>query len=286
MAKLISDFFCVAESGSTIDDREIKPQWLLDAAQDYNADFYAARIWFEHIRYFGAMGDVFAVKAEKDEETGIVRLFNRIIPSTELIELKQRGRLLYSSVEVKDKLKRTGKGYQIGLGVTDSPASFSTDRMEFATKHLEEGALFTAAMEVPDLEFSKQRNIFDFFRKPEESHSKNQQPNKPEENHSQDDIEMNKEEFNSAFDTKMNELLGKQETVFTTVLETQRSSFKEEMESAIKPLKEKLEQQETQLNEFKTQQQEIIELAKKPGGDGDDRDPHTGGDGDDHTFSC
>lgn len=281
MAKLISDFFCVAQSGSTIDGREIKPSWLLDSAKDYNADFYAARIWFEHIRYFGAMGDVFAVKAEQDEKTGIVRLFNRIIPSPELIELKRNNRALYSSIEISPKLENTGRAYQRGLGVTDSPASFATDRVEFAIKHLEQDTLFTASIEVDDVEFTTERSIFDFMRRG----SKNtpEQPQKPDqftqENdpHTEDDIDMDKAEFNEAFDSKMAELL-----------EAQKAQFTEQFESSLKPLQEKLEQQETQLNEFKEQQQEIIELAKQPGGkkpEGD-RDEHTGGSDDEPQFSC
>lgn len=38
-------WFCVATAGPTVDGREIKEQWLTEAAETYNAAEYTAMIW-------------------------------------------------------------------------------------------------------------------------------------------------------------------------------------------------------------------------------------------------
>lgn len=282
MAKLISDFFCVAMSGKTIDGRDINPEWLLQAAKEYNPELYASRIWFEHIRYFGAFGDIVAVRAEKADD-GVIKIYNRISPSPELINMKRNGQALYSSIEIIPKLARTGKAYQIGLGVTDSPASFGTDRMEFSVRHLEKDSLFTASMEVPDLDFQTERTLFDFGRlfgrKPPATESNETDPSPPTDPRETDDMTL--EELNAALDKKLGEQHDKLKTEFATQLETK-------LEAATKPLVEKLTAQDEELKSLKEKQDKVIELATPPAGDGrqaGDRDSHNGGDSDKKKFT-
>ena len=303
MSKLISDFFCVATSGATIDGREIQSEWLTGAAKAYNADFYAARIWFEHIRYFGAMGDVFAVKAEKGED-GLIRLYNRIVPSPQLVSMKRNGQALYSSIEVAPSLKATGKPYQVGLAVTDSPASFGTDRLEFAIKHLEADSVFSASMEIDDLDFSKERTIFDMarslFAKGSEVdatdatmdeivfHPATPPPATPDNTFSvanptpqtpSEDIDMTKDDlkqlFNEVLDEKLAALTAEQKTAFST-----------QLSEAVNPLKEQLEAQQEHLTELKDKQDEVIELATPPVGSNPNEPHHAGGDPEIKKFSC
>ncbi|WP_287601203.1 GPO family capsid scaffolding protein [Thiothrix sp.] len=282
MAKLISDFFCVAMSGKTIDGRDISPEWLLQAAKEYNPELYASRIWFEHIRYFGAFGDIVAVRAEK-ADNGVIKIYNRISPSPELINMKRNGQALYSSIEIIPKLERTGKAYQIGLGVTDSPASFGTDRMEFSAnsqRHLEKDSLFTASMEVPDLDFQTERTLFDFGRffgkKPpaetKVNESNETDPHPPTDPQETDDMTL--EELNAALDKKLGEQHDKLKNEFASQLETK-------LEAATKPLVEKLTAQDDELKSLKEKQDKVIELATPPNGNQhQDHPPHGGGDPD------
>lgn len=272
MAKLISDFFCVAMSGKTIDGREINPEWLLQAAKEYDQQLYASRIWFEHIRWFGAFGDIVAVKAEKDEN-GIIRIYNRISPSPELVNMKRNGQALYSSIEIIPKLERTGKAYQIGLGVTDSPASFGTDRMDFSVRHLEKDSIFTASMEVPDLDFQTERTFFDFGRLFNKKNLTAPETNLPTDS----PIEVNDmtpEEYKAA----AAEVFKQQKTEMAEL-------FTEKLEAATKPLAEKLAAQDVELKSLKETQDKVLALSLPPNGnDHQERPPHSGGDAEKQAF--
>lgn len=202
MAKLISDFFCVAVAGPTVDGREIRASWLTDMAEQYNTALYEAFIWYEHYRWGGNFGSIYAVKAEKGED-GLLRLYNRLVPSPELLQLNQAQQKLHTSIEVLTSWRGKNKAYQYGLGITDSPASIGTDRLAFSAgfqklsdeeRHCVDGicqhvtqqkvnefkrrvpGVDQTALEIfisqplPDLEFSKERSFFDFgslFRKQE-----------------------------------------------------------------------------------------------------------------------
>lgn len=298
MSKLISDFFCVATSGATIDSREIQPEWLTGSAKAYNADFYAARIWFEHIRYFGAMGDVFAVKAEKGDD-GLIRLYNRIIPSAQLVSMKKNGQALYSSIEVAPVLKATGKPYQVGLAVTDSPASFGTDRLEFS-KALEADSIFSAAMEIEGLEFNKERSFFDMAKAwalgddkaqlladgSTETLSTPETPpaepaiiklSAPDINQTppKQDIDMNKEDLTALFKEVLEEKLA-----------AQKQAFSEQLTEAVKPLIQKIDAQAVELTELKGKQDEVIVLATPPVGSNPNENHHAGGDPEIKKFDC
>ncbi len=80
MSQLMTDWICIATEGDTVDGRVMEPQWILEAAELYNPALYTARIWPEHERGFGAMGEVLAVKAERDDD-GVLRLYAQLRPN-------------------------------------------------------------------------------------------------------------------------------------------------------------------------------------------------------------
>lgn len=171
--RLISDFFCVATSGPTVDGREMKADWLEDMAETYSSDKYQARLWPDHVRWYGAWGDVVDVRAEKDGDT--IKYYNRIAPNPTYQRFIQDGQLVFPSVEIVENFARSGKAYQYGLGMTDSPASLSTDRIQFHANCAGQSCLsqeasgkpqiFTFAEAIPadlKLEEEKSRSFFDF----------------------------------------------------------------------------------------------------------------------------
>lgn len=137
-----SKFFRVATEGATTDGRKIERKWLQEIAATYSPLKYGARIFIEHIRgvnpnaqaAFRAMGDVVAVKVEEVED-GKLALFAQIDPTEELIDLVAARQKIYSSIEVVENFAGTGMAYLMGLGVTDSPASLSTDVLAFAAQN-------------------------------------------------------------------------------------------------------------------------------------------------------
>ena len=141
MSQLSTDWLCIATEGDTVDRRELKQEWLIDAAETYNPDLYAALIWPEHERDYGNLGSVKEVMAQEGDD-GLVRLYARISPNSQLIEANNRDQLLYFSVELTGggDFRGTGRSYLEGLGATDSPASVGTTRMRFSKrKKIESG---------------------------------------------------------------------------------------------------------------------------------------------------
>lgn len=163
-------FFRVAVEGATTDGRAIDRQWLLDAAETYNRDTYAARVNLEHVRGitadgpFQAYGDVLSLKTETVELTiggkteKRLALFAEIDALDPLIAMNKKGQKLYSSIEISPNFAGTGKAYFVGLAVTDSPASLGTEMLQFAAtqgensplahRKQDKANLFTAAEEV------------------------------------------------------------------------------------------------------------------------------------------
>lgn len=210
MPKLITDFFTVAQSGPTVDGRIIKPEWLVDMADTYNAKKYTGKIWPEHIRW-RALGEIAEVRSVNQSD-GTVTLENRIVPYNDLMYYVRSGSLTHPSVEVIEDFAKSGKAYQFGMGATDSPASLGTDNfpIHFSTQQppeqldqyalfcqrialdahvpVEQVHIFSSPIQWGDLEFKKQQTFFDlgrFFRS--SSPPPTEQP--PE------DIDMTKEEL-------------------------------------------------------------------------------------------
>jgi hypothetical protein len=149
MKKFRSKWFRVAVEGATTDGRQIERQWLIDAAETYNPNTYAARIWVEHFRSvlpdspFRAYGDVLAAKTEEVEVNGVKKLalFVQIEPTADLISMNKARQKLYTSIEINPKFADTGRAYLDGLAVTDSPASLGTEMLAFSAKNPESSPL-------------------------------------------------------------------------------------------------------------------------------------------------
>lgn len=163
-------FFRVAVEGATTDGRAIDRQWLLDAAETYNRETYAARVNLEHVRGitadgpFQAYGDVLALKTDTVELTvggkteKRLALFAEVDALDPLVAMNKKGQKLYSSIEISPNFAGTGKAYLVGLAVTDSPASLGTEMLQFAAtqgennplahRKQDKANLFTAAEEV------------------------------------------------------------------------------------------------------------------------------------------
>ena len=158
---MASKFFRVFTEGDTTDGRFIERKWIEQIVSTYNPSLYGARVWMEHLRspypdsVFMAYGDVLAVKSE-EIDGGRLALYAQIDPTPELIAINKARQKIYTSAEIDPDFAKTGKCYLTGLAVTDSPASLSTEMLQFAAKATTNplaarkqspGNLFTAATE-------------------------------------------------------------------------------------------------------------------------------------------
>ncbi|EPC4025544.1 GPO family capsid scaffolding protein [Aeromonas salmonicida] len=129
----------VAVAGQTTDGRTIAPEWLTQAAKNYNQEKYGARVNLEHYRSlypdsaFRAYGDVRSVYAEEVEINGEKKmaLFAEIDPTDDLIKLTKARQKVYTSIELDLDFAGSGEAYLVGLAVTDSPASLGTEYLQF-----------------------------------------------------------------------------------------------------------------------------------------------------------
>lgn len=147
--ELITDFVCIATSGYTADNRQISAQDLQDMAETYDPEKYTAVMWFEHWRWRN-FGRVVEVKAERDEKANVTKLYARIAPSLEMIEMNKAGQGLFTSIEITPNFANSGKAYLSGLAFTDSPASLGTTQLHF-TKRIGNSDVFTGNQEHIDL---------------------------------------------------------------------------------------------------------------------------------------
>lgn len=132
MPALITKFVKVAQSGPTVDGRNIDPQWLRDMAETYDPALYRAKIWPDHLRWGNNYGSVVALKSE--EMDGLVSLYASFAPNAQYLLSNQYDQKLSFSIEVLENFAGTGKFYLGGLGVTDSPASLGTDELKFSRR--------------------------------------------------------------------------------------------------------------------------------------------------------
>ncbi|WP_109079259.1 GPO family capsid scaffolding protein [Aggregatibacter kilianii] len=133
-SKLRTDFICIATSGHTVDGRQITPQELHEMADTYDREYYAALLWFDHDRSWMSMGEVLELEAR--EEGGETKLYAVIAPNARLIDMNTYGMGLFSSVEIMPNFRNTGKCYLFGLGITDTPASVGTTKLELFSNNL------------------------------------------------------------------------------------------------------------------------------------------------------
>lgn len=136
MPRLITDWTCVATAGSTVDGREIKDEWLIDAAETYDTQTYTALIWPRHHGTMGErqfsynLGTVEALKTEIVD--GKRKLFAKLMPNAWLLDSNKNGQKLFTSIELTTNFADTGRDYMTGICVTDTPASLGNDRLMFS----------------------------------------------------------------------------------------------------------------------------------------------------------
>jgi len=163
----------VAVAGQTTDGRTIAPEWLTQAAKNYNQEKYGARVNLEHFKSiypdsaFRAYGDVRSVYAEEVEIDGEKKmaLFAEIDPTDDLIKLTKARQKVYTSIELDLDFAGTGEAYLVGLAVTDSPASLGTEYLQFcagagansplAARKQKKENLFSCAIET-EIEFTEE----------------------------------------------------------------------------------------------------------------------------------
>lgn len=230
----ISDFFCVGTSGPTVDGRELRAQWLQDCGKTYSRSEYQGFIWYEHWRWGGNFGQVIEAKVEKQED-GRYKHYNRLQPSDQLLELNREGQKVFSSMEIVPNFAQSGMAYQVGLGITDSPASLGTDQLKLFSnleqqlksnqefeqfcngvlceridkfqQRIPDEAAFEGkdvkifiGEEWPDLEFSTRRTVFDLGAK---LLGFKQSPHYTNNQGQEADIDMDKTELTQLFQSEM-----------------------------------------------------------------------------------
>ncbi|MFN3881510.1 MAG: GPO family capsid scaffolding protein [Nitrincola lacisaponensis] len=177
MAKkaLKSKWFRVGVEGDTTDGREIQREWLEQMAKNFNPEKYGCRINCEHIRglapdsVFGAFGDVTALKTETINIDGEEKLalLAQISPNDDLVALNKKRKKVYTSMEIDFDFSKSGECYLTALAITDSPASLSTEYLQFAANAQQNPLayrkqkpenVFTAAREA-DLEFEDNTSL-------------------------------------------------------------------------------------------------------------------------------
>lgn len=184
---LQTGWLCIGQSGPTIDGRNIKPEWLTEAAESYDPKVYQAKIWVDHDKW-ASYGSVLELQTE--EKDGVVKLFARLKPSRSLIYVnKVYEEKRHFSMELWPDFAKSGKYYLSGLAVTDVPASLGTDELQFSKRPDADTAVsYFIGAPVPDLRETETEEVAEkLFSKFVSFFSK---PSKTEE-----DDEMPKEEF-------------------------------------------------------------------------------------------
>ena len=129
--------FRVAREGQTVDGRELTRQEIQEMADTYNPEHYGGRINIEHFGGwspeppFNAYGDI--LKVEAVEENGKLHLYNEVSALPNFVAMNKKGQKIYTSIEFYRNFAGTGKAYQVGLGMTDTPASLGTQAIKFSS---------------------------------------------------------------------------------------------------------------------------------------------------------
>lgn len=129
--------FRVAREGQTVDGRTLTRQEIKEIAETYDPATYGGRINIEHMKGwspdppFNAYGDI--VLTDAVEEDGKLCLYNTISALPNLVKLSKAGQKIYPSIEFYRDFAGSGKAYQVGLGLTDTPASLGTEVIKFSS---------------------------------------------------------------------------------------------------------------------------------------------------------
>ena len=228
-SKLKTDFICIATSGYTVDGRQITAQELHEMAETYDPEHYTANLWPEHRRYFNC-GEVLEVKAE-EQENGEVKLFAIISPNQQLLDFNLAGQKLFTSVEIAQNFRNSGKAYLSGLGVTDSPASVGTTKLDFFNN--QEKVQCSEFIKVDfsakeDVEEEKAlRTLANVFKKLFSSSTQTEEQPIPNNNNNKEDDAMNDKQFAQLIDA-VNGLGAKIDNHFSAKVETKEPENKPE----------------------------------------------------------
>ncbi|MDN5641351.1 MAG: GPO family capsid scaffolding protein [Acinetobacter sp.] len=128
--------FRVACEGQTVDGRELTGQEIQQMGSSYSLEKYGARINLEHLSGwspeppFNAYGDI--IKVEAVQEDGKWSLYNTISALPHFVAMNKGGQKIYPSIEFYRNFAGTGIAYQVGLGLTDTPASLGTEPIKFS----------------------------------------------------------------------------------------------------------------------------------------------------------
>ena len=128
--------FRVAREGQTVDGRELTGQEIQQMGSSYSLEKYGARINLEHFSGwspeppFNAYGDI--IKVEAVQEDGKWSLYNTISALPNFVAMNKDGQKIYPSIEFYRNFAGTGIAYQVGLGLTDTPASLGTEPIKFS----------------------------------------------------------------------------------------------------------------------------------------------------------
>ena len=141
--------FRVAREGQTVDGRSLTQEHIIDMSETYDPVEYTARINCEHMsgRWSslnssydtGALGDIIKVDhgMETFKQNGVdvqlMCLYATLSVLPDLVEANKQGKKIFTSIEFYPKFADTGRGYLVGLAVTDSPASRGTEPLKFST---------------------------------------------------------------------------------------------------------------------------------------------------------
>lgn len=168
--------FRLAVEGMSTDGRPIERQDLIDIANDYDTKLYTARVDLEHIKSvhpessFRAYGDVLNLSAEEIKDgplAGKMALYGAIDGTDDLVALNKKRQKVFPSIQYHPTSTLTGKAYLFGLAMTDTPASYGTEMLEFCSKakanplesrKLAEGCVIVEAGEEMTLEFVEDKN--------------------------------------------------------------------------------------------------------------------------------
>lgn len=126
---LLTDWQVICTAGPTIDGRNIPEQWLIDAAETYDRDEYAAILDCEHL--WGNLGMAWELRTGKDKKNR-TNLQARIKPNKYFLEQNSEGHRLRYSAEFMHDFAGSGKTYLYKLATTDLPACLGTTITQFS----------------------------------------------------------------------------------------------------------------------------------------------------------
>ena len=129
----ITEFVKVAQSGATIDGREIKAEWLKQAAESYDKDVYTANVFPNHWESWETYGTVDALEF-KENKDGVVSLFAKFNPNLFWLREANYGQKLFTSIAIEEDFAGTGKAYVYSVGATNTPASLGVEKLQFSAQ--------------------------------------------------------------------------------------------------------------------------------------------------------